>query len=61
MQRALSRLLMRLTGRPRSAVPHRFNEKGNPTSLLAPAKTYQDATDWHRRHAKLFLSPRFRL
>jgi Asp-tRNA(Asn)/Glu-tRNA(Gln) amidotransferase A subunit family amidase len=55
-----------LTGQPSVAVPHGFNEKGNPTSLtfaggafgetgmLALAKAYQDATDWHRKHPKLF-------
>jgi Asp-tRNA(Asn)/Glu-tRNA(Gln) amidotransferase A subunit family amidase len=55
-----------LTGQPSVTVPHGFNEKGNPTSLtfaggvfgeagmLALAKAYQDATDWHRKHPKLF-------
>jgi Asp-tRNA(Asn)/Glu-tRNA(Gln) amidotransferase A subunit family amidase len=55
-----------MTGQPSVIVPHGFNEKGNPTSLtfagnvfgetpmLALAKAYQDATDWHRRHPKLF-------
>jgi Asp-tRNA(Asn)/Glu-tRNA(Gln) amidotransferase A subunit family amidase len=55
-----------LTGQPSVIVPHGFNEKGNPTSLtftgrvfgeaamLALAKAYQDATDWHRKHPKLF-------
>jgi len=54
-----------LTGQPSVALPHGFNEKGDPTSLtfvgrvfgeaemLAVAKLYQDATDWHRRHPKL--------
>lgn len=54
-----------LTGQPCVVVPHGFNEKGNPTSLtfvgrvfgeaemLALAKAYQDATDWHLRHPKL--------
>jgi Asp-tRNA(Asn)/Glu-tRNA(Gln) amidotransferase A subunit family amidase len=54
-----------LTGQPCVVVPHGFNEKGNPTSLtfvgrvfgeapmLALAKGYQDATDWHLRHPKL--------
>ncbi len=57
-----------LTGHPCVVVPHGFNEKGNPTSLtfvgqifgeakmLALAKTYQDATDWHKQHPKLFIS-----
>ena len=56
-----------LTGHPCVVVPHGFNEKGNPTSLtfigklfgeaemLALARAYQDATDWHRKHPKLFL------
>jgi len=55
-----------LTGQPSVIVPHGFNEKGNPTSLtfaggvfgeagmLALAKAYQDATEWHRKHPKLF-------
>jgi len=54
-----------LTGQPSVALPHGFNEKGDPTSLtfvgrvfgeaemLAVAKLYQDATDWHLRHPKL--------
>jgi Asp-tRNA(Asn)/Glu-tRNA(Gln) amidotransferase A subunit family amidase len=54
-----------LTGQPSVALPHGFNEKGDPTSLtfvgrvfgeaemLAAAKLYQDATDWHLRHPKL--------
>jgi Asp-tRNA(Asn)/Glu-tRNA(Gln) amidotransferase A subunit family amidase len=54
-----------LTGQPCVLVPHGFNEKGNPTSLtfvgrvfgeaemLAVAKAYQDASDWHERHPRL--------
>ncbi|HLJ51643.1 MAG TPA: amidase [Bryobacteraceae bacterium] len=54
-----------LTGHPCVVVPHGFNEKGNPTSLtfvgqifgeakmLALAKAYQDATDWHLKHPKM--------
>jgi Asp-tRNA(Asn)/Glu-tRNA(Gln) amidotransferase A subunit family amidase len=54
-----------LTGQPCVLLPHGFNEKGNPTSLtfvgrvfgeaemLAVAKAYQDATDWHERHPRL--------
>jgi Asp-tRNA(Asn)/Glu-tRNA(Gln) amidotransferase A subunit family amidase len=57
-----------LTGHPGVAVPHGFNEKGNPTSLtfigklfgeaamLALAKAYQDATPWHLKHPPLFVS-----
>jgi Asp-tRNA(Asn)/Glu-tRNA(Gln) amidotransferase A subunit family amidase len=53
-----------LTGHPCVIVPHGFNEKGNPTSLtfigklfgeakmLAVARAYQDATDWHLKHPK---------
>jgi Asp-tRNA(Asn)/Glu-tRNA(Gln) amidotransferase A subunit family amidase len=56
-----------LTGHPGVAVPHGFNEKGNPTSItfigklfgeaemLALAKAYQDSTDWHRRHPSQFV------
>jgi Asp-tRNA(Asn)/Glu-tRNA(Gln) amidotransferase A subunit family amidase len=57
-----------LTGHPGVAVPHGFNEKGNPTSItfigklfgeaemLALAKAYQDATSWHLKHPPLFVS-----
>jgi Asp-tRNA(Asn)/Glu-tRNA(Gln) amidotransferase A subunit family amidase len=50
-----------LTGHPCVVLPHGFNEKGNPTSLtfigklfgeaemLALARAYQQATDWHLR------------
>jgi Asp-tRNA(Asn)/Glu-tRNA(Gln) amidotransferase A subunit family amidase len=53
-----------LTGHPCVIVPHGFNEKGNPTSLtfigklfgeaemLAVARAYQEATDWHLKHPK---------
>lgn len=56
-----------LTGHPCVVLPHGFNEKGNPTSLtfigklfgeaemLAVARAYQDATDWHKKHPKLFM------
>jgi Asp-tRNA(Asn)/Glu-tRNA(Gln) amidotransferase A subunit family amidase len=55
-----------LTGHPGVAVPHGFNEKGNPTSItfigrlfgeaemLALAKAYQDSTSWHLKHPPLF-------
>jgi Asp-tRNA(Asn)/Glu-tRNA(Gln) amidotransferase A subunit family amidase len=58
-----------LTGHPCVVVPHGFNEKGDPTSLtfvgqlygeakmLALAKAYQDATEWHLQHPKMVLSP----
>jgi Asp-tRNA(Asn)/Glu-tRNA(Gln) amidotransferase A subunit family amidase len=47
------------------AVPTGFDEKGHPTSLtfigkvygeaemLALARAYQDATDWHLKHPNL--------
>ena len=56
-----------LTGHPGVCVPHGFNEKGNPTSItfigklfgeaemLALAKAYQDATDWHLKHPSQFV------
>ena len=49
-------------GLPGVAVPNGFGERGLPTSLqfmgraweentiLAAARAYQSATDWHRRH-----------
>ena len=54
-----------LTGHPMVTLPHGFNEKGQPTSLtfigklfgeaemLALAKAYQDATNWHQQHPRL--------
>ncbi len=54
-----------LTGHPCIAVPHGFDEKHHPTSLtfigklygeaemLAVARAYQDATDWHLQHPNL--------
>jgi Asp-tRNA(Asn)/Glu-tRNA(Gln) amidotransferase A subunit family amidase len=56
--------LTNLTGHPCVVLPHGFNEKGNPTSLtfigklfgeaemLALARAYQQATDWHLKHPK---------
>ncbi len=56
--------LTNLTGHPCVVVPHGFNEKGNPTSLtfigklfgeaemLALARAYQQATDWHLKHPR---------
>jgi len=58
----LNTSITNLTGQPCVVVPHGFNEKGNPTSLtfvgrvfgearmLAAAKAYQEATDWHLKH-----------
>jgi len=54
-----------LTGHPSITLPHGFDEKGHPTGLsfigqlfgeakmLALAKAYQDATEWHRKHPLL--------
>ena len=55
-------LISNLTGHPSVVVPNGFSKTGTPTSicflgklfgeaeLLAVAKKYQDATDWHRKH-----------
>jgi len=60
----LNTAVTNLTDQP-CALPHGFNEKGIPTSLtfagrvfgeaplLALAKRYQDATQWHRQHPVL--------
>jgi len=57
-----------LTGHPCVVMPHGFNEKGNPTSLtmvgklfgeaemLALARAYQNATEWHLKHPKQFVA-----
>jgi len=57
-----SLLLSNLTGHPAVVVPNGFTKAGTPTSicfigklfgeaqLLAVAKQYQDATDFHRKH-----------
>jgi Asp-tRNA(Asn)/Glu-tRNA(Gln) amidotransferase A subunit family amidase len=54
-----------LTGQPCVALPTGFDEKGHPTSLtfigkvygeaemLALARAYQNATDWHLKYPKL--------
>lgn len=64
-QSGSSLLLGNLTGHPSVVVPNGFNLAGTPTSicfigrlfgeaeLLAVAKKYQDATDFHRRHPPL--------
>ena len=61
----LNTSITNLTGQPCVLVPHGFNEKGNPTSLtfvgrvfgearmLAAARAYQEATDWHLKHPKM--------
>ena len=58
-------LLTNLTGNPCVVLPDGFSKEGTPTSisfigqlfgeakLLAVAKAYQDATDFHLRHPKL--------
>jgi Asp-tRNA(Asn)/Glu-tRNA(Gln) amidotransferase A subunit family amidase len=65
---SLNTSVTNLTGNPCVVVPHGFNEKGNPTSLtfigklfgeaemLALARAYQNATEWHQKHPKLFTS-----
>jgi Asp-tRNA(Asn)/Glu-tRNA(Gln) amidotransferase A subunit family amidase len=59
-------LLTNLTGHPCVVLPNGFDDKGSPTSitfmgklfgeaeLLAVAKAYQDATDFHLKHPPLF-------
>jgi Asp-tRNA(Asn)/Glu-tRNA(Gln) amidotransferase A subunit family amidase len=61
----LNSAVTNLTGHPCVALPHGFDEKGHPTSLsfigslygdaemLALARTYQNATDWHLKHPAL--------
>ena len=60
-------LVTNLTGHPCVVVPNGFKENGSPTSIsfigqlydegtiLAVAKAYQDATDWHKQHPSLFI------
>jgi len=60
-----STLLSNLTGHPCVVVPNGFTKAGTPTSIcfigklfgeaeiLAVAKIYQDATDFHRQHPNL--------
>lgn len=59
-------LLTNLTGHPSVVLPNGFSENGTPTSitfmgklfdeerLIAFAKAYQDATDFHRKHPPMF-------
>ncbi len=59
-------LLTNLTGHPCVVLPNGFDKDGHPTSitfmgrlydeatLLAVAKAYQDATDFHKKHPKGF-------
>jgi Asp-tRNA(Asn)/Glu-tRNA(Gln) amidotransferase A subunit family amidase len=58
-------LLTNLTGHPAVVVPNGFDKEGNPTSItfigglfeeekvLAVAKAYQEATDFHLKHPEL--------
>ncbi|MBK9096933.1 MAG: amidase [bacterium] len=60
-------LLTNLTGHPCVVLPNGFSENGTPTSitfigrlfdegrLIAFAKKYQDATDFHKKHPENFL------
>jgi Asp-tRNA(Asn)/Glu-tRNA(Gln) amidotransferase A subunit family amidase len=59
-------LLTNLTGHPCVVLPNGFSEKGTPTSisfigrlfdegkLIAFAKSYQDATQFHKQHPPMF-------
>lgn len=61
-----SNLLTNLTGQPCVVLPNGFSEKGTPKSitfigklfdeatLIAFAKLYQDATDYHKKHPLMF-------
>jgi Asp-tRNA(Asn)/Glu-tRNA(Gln) amidotransferase A subunit family amidase len=61
----LNSAVTNLTGHPCVALPHGFDEKGHPTSLsfigslygdaemLALARAYQNATEWHLKHPVL--------
>lgn len=58
-------LLTNLSGHPCVVVPNGFNDKGSPVSLtfvgklydeatlLAVAKIYQDATEFHLKHPEM--------
>lgn len=59
-------VLTNLTGHPSVVLPNGFNDNGEPTSitfmgnlfdeatLLGVAKTYQQATDFHKQHPEMF-------
>lgn len=59
-------VLTNLTGHPSVVLPNGFNDDGEPTSitfmgglfdeatLLAVAKKYQKATEFHKKHPELF-------
>jgi Asp-tRNA(Asn)/Glu-tRNA(Gln) amidotransferase A subunit family amidase len=63
-------LYTNLTGHPCVVLPNGFNETGSPTSItfmgrlfaegdvLAVAKAYQDATDFHLKHPPMFAAAR---
>jgi len=60
-------LLTNLTGHPCVVLPNGFNKKGSPTSisfmgrlfeegkLLAVARLFQQATEFHKKHPKMFI------
>jgi Asp-tRNA(Asn)/Glu-tRNA(Gln) amidotransferase A subunit family amidase len=62
-------LFTNLTGHPCVVLPNGFDEEGSPTSItfmgrlfaegdvLAVAKAYQDATDFHLKHPPMFAAP----
>jgi Asp-tRNA(Asn)/Glu-tRNA(Gln) amidotransferase A subunit family amidase len=59
-------IMTNLTGQPCVVLPNGFSDKGTPTSitlngrlfdegkLIAVAKLYQDATDFHKKHPDMF-------
>ena len=59
-------IVTNLTGHPCVVLPNGFSDKGTPTSitfngrlfdegkLIAVAKLYQDATDYHKKHPDMF-------
>lgn len=61
-----SNIITNLTGHPCIVLPNGFSDNGTPTSitfigrlfdegrLIAFAKLYQDATDFHKKHPAMF-------
>lgn len=61
----LNSAVTNLTGQPCVGLPHGFDEKGHPTSMtfigkvfgdaemLALARAYQNATEWHKKHPSM--------
>jgi len=59
-------LLTNLTGQPTVVVPNGFSKEGTPTSIsfigklfdegtiISAAKAFQDATNFHLKHPKMF-------